>query len=324
MPAYGRSRAIGLAYHQGDFLPVRDVALPPTLQALNYGTGVFEGIRCYWPRGSVQGYVFRLADHVDRMRASARTLCIDLDDHQIADAVIELLVRNRCCSDTYIRPIAYKHALEPGTRFGVRLGGISSLLTITTTVMGSYVPADGLRCTVSPFRRVPSTCIPSHAKVTGTYVNNALAVQDAESRGYDDALMLDGAGLLTEASTSNAFLILPGGRLVTPPVTSDILPGITRATVLQLASDLGLGTVAERPVAASEIAQAEELFLTGTGVEIASVISVDGVQVGSGRPGPVTRRLQSVYGQVVRGTLAQYAHWLTTVPSASTGLHHAT
>ncbi len=315
-PAAANTAASPLAYHQGAFLPIQDIRLAPTLQALNYGTGVFEGIRCYWPPHSKQGFVFRLPEHVRRMQASAETLRIELDAREIMDAVIELLLRNGCRSDTYIRPLAYKQRLEPGTRFGVRLAGVSSGLTITTTAMGSYVPASGLRCVVSRFRRVPSASIPSHAKITGTYVNNALAVHEAESRGCDDALMLDAAGYLTEASTSNVFLVLASGELVTPSATCDILPGITRATVLRLAQDLGIAAVVERPVAASEIRQAKEIFLTGTGVEIAPVISVDGNAVGDGKPGTVTRNLQSTYSQVTRGELPQYAHWLTEVESA--------
>ncbi|MDQ0794222.1 branched-chain amino acid transaminase [Streptomyces sp. B1I3] len=306
------------AYHNGAFVEAGAVRLPLSTQALHYGTGVFEGIRAYAQEGASGPAVFRLREHLERLERSAATLRLQLpcDVDGLTEIVLDLLRRNGSGGDTYIRPLAYKLALEPGTPFGVKLSGVSGQFTVTTVKMGSYVPSEGLRCKVSTVRRVPSVSIPSAAKVTGTYVNNALAVEEAHADGCDDALMLGLDGNLTEASTSNVFVVGRDGSVATPPVTADILPGITRASAIELlAREFGI-TVEERPVAVEELAQAQEVFTTGTGVEICAVTSIDHREVGTGRAGAVTSRLRDVYDEVVRGRRPAYASWLTPVRSA--------
>lgn len=213
------------AFHDGDFVEVASVKLPLNTQALHYGTGVFEGIRAY-PQDGGGLAVFRLREHLERLERSAATLRIALpySVEQLTEIVLDLLRRNECVGDTYIRPLAYKLALEPGTRFGVKLSGVSSQFSMNTVPMGSYVPAEGMRCKVSTYRRVPSASIPSSAKITGTYANNALAVDEAHAEGCDDALMLGIDGNVTEASTANVFLVDRDGRVATPPAPPTCCP----------------------------------------------------------------------------------------------------
>jgi branched-chain amino acid aminotransferase len=325
------------AFHNGEFVEAGTVRLPLSTQALHYGTGVFEGIRAYaqtgtyaqtstyasqtpgtYPHPGAPGLaVFRLREHLERLERSAGTLRIQLPfgTDELMAIVLDLLRRNGSDGDTYIRPLAYKLALEPGTPFGVRLSGVSGQFTISTVRMGSYVPREGLRCKVSSVRRVPSASVPSAAKITGTYANNALAVEEAHAAGCDDALMLGIDGNLTEASTSNVFVVGRDGSVATPPETADILPGITRATVIELLEREFGTSVEERPVAAGELTEAEEVFTTGTGVEISPVTSIDHRRVGTGRAGAVTSQLRDVYDEVVHGRRPAYASWLTPVPS---------
>ncbi|MEA5360327.1 branched-chain amino acid transaminase [Amycolatopsis sp., V23-08] len=314
----GTPVATRLAFYQGQFVENSAVRLPLTTQALHYGTGVFEGIRAYAdPEGGPLA-VFRLREHVERLLRSARTLRIELphDAGELTGIVLDLLDRNGCVGDTYIRPVAYKYALAPGTPFGVRLSGVSSQFSVTTVAMGSYVPQTGLHCKISSYRRVPSASIPSGAKITGAYANNALAVEEAQADGCDDALMLDGDGHLTEASTSNVFVVGRDGRVATPPATGDLLPGITRASVIELLERETGVVVEERPVTVAELAEAGEVFVSGTGVEICPVTAVDHRPVGTGRPGDLTTEVRRLYTEVVRGRRPAYASWLTPVRSA--------
>lgn len=307
-----------IAFHDGEFVEAGAVRLGPGTQALNYGTGVFEGIRAYTQTDGTSS-VFRLTEHLERLRRSAAALRIQLpyDVDQLREIVLELLARNESGRDIYIRPLAYKLALEPGTPFGVRLRGVSAQLSIIVVPMGSYVSANGLHCKISSFVRVSAAAIPSHAKITGTYVNNALAVEEAQADGCDEAILLDATGHLTEASTSNIFVVLADGTIASPPATADLLPGITRATVIELlARELGV-TIAERPVHATELSGAREVFLTGTGVEVIGVTAIDHRPVGTGGIGAVTARIGEIYTEVVRGLRPAHQTWLTPVPPES-------
>lgn len=301
-------------WFNGEVLAREDARIPITNQAFNYGTGVFEGIRAYTDHDGAGMNIFRLADHLTRLQKSAKLMRLDLD-LSVADLttiICELLATNGAAQDTYIRPIAYKSALLPGTGFGVRLSGVSTEFAITTVPMGDYTRRTGLRCAVSPWRRMPSSVLPAGAKITGSYVNCALAMEHAQSSGLDDALMLNTSGNLAEATTSNVFVVIDG-RLVTPPSNADILPGITRRTVIELAErELGLPTD-ERDVQLAELYGADECFLCGTGVEVTPVIEIDHRAIGSGRVGPTTEALRGLYCDAVRGVLPQYRHWLTSV-----------
>ena len=299
-------------YHGGELQKMGDVRLSPATHALNYGTGVFEGIRAYWneERGTLQ--VLKLREHYERFEKSSRLLRIDLplSIDEMCDITLEILKRNAPREDTYIRPLAYKSAES----VGVNLKGESEL-SVFTVPMGNYVELSGLRCCVSSWRRTPDTAIPARAKCTGSYVNTALAVDSAHRAGYDDAIFLTQQGFVSEASAANIFLVRKG-RLITPPVTADILEGITRDAVMELAErELGMPTE-QRDVGRTELYAADEVFLTGTGFQIAPVIEVDDRPVGTGSIGPVAERLQEQYFKAARGELTEYADWTVAVEVA--------
>ena len=285
------------------------------VQGLHYGTGVFEGIRAHL-LDSGDLAVFRLDDHLDRLLAGARLLRIDTGAtrEQLTDVVTELLRRNGFAADVYLRPVAYKLGLQPGTRPGVGLTGVSDALSIVVSGLGDYQPSQGIRCLISSWRRPARSAIPVRAKITGGYVNNALALDEARSAGFDDAILLDERGLVAEATTANVFVVRDG-RLVTPPATGDRLPGITRDTVLTLAADLGVEH-AEAELDSTDLLQADEVLLTGTGCGLSPVIEIAGRPVGEGRPGPVGTVLRETYDHTIRGRRPDTRGWLTTVALA--------
>src|SRR5829696_7812072 len=299
-------------YHGGEFVKLGDVRLSPATHALNYGTGVFEGIRAYWneDRGTLQ--VLKMREHYERFERSCRMLRIEPAHSvdELCDITLEILGRNSPKQDTYIRPLAYKAAES----VGVNLRG-ESQLSIFTVPMGNYVELTGLKVCVSSWRRTPDTAIPARGKLTGSYINTALAVDEAQRAGYDDAIFLTQDGHVSEASAANIFLVRKGG-LVTPPVTADILEGITRDAVMELAEkELGM-PVDKRDVGRTELYVADEVFLTGTGFQIAPVVEIDDRPVGSGEMGPVSARLQELYFKAARGDWSEYAHWTVAVEVA--------
>lgn len=303
-------------FHNGDFVRTRELSIQSGTQALHYGTGVFEGIRSFASHVGMGASLFRAREHFTRMLNSARFLRISIEHtaDELVDASIELLRRNGHVDDAYIRPLAYKVALEPGISFGVRLRGVSSALTVMSMPMKAHGSRDGIRCAVSSWRKVPSVCIPSTAKITGTYVSSAIATDEVTCAGYDDAIFLNQAGNVAEASTANIFLVRDD-RVYTPALDSDILAGITRSSVITLLERHLNTAVAERSVPRYELYTADELFLTGTGCGIISVIQVDGRSVGGGIVGPVTRSVARIYEQTVRGIERSNPGWLRSIES---------
>ncbi len=299
-------------FHGGELVKLGDVRLSPATHALNYGTGVFEGIRAYWNEGKGTLQVLKLREHYERFEKSCRLLHVELEPSvdELCDLTLEILKRNAPREDTYIRPLAYKSAQS----VGVNLKGDSEL-SIFTVPMGNYVELTGLRCSVSSWRRTADNAIPARAKCTGSYVNTALAVDAAHRAGYDDAIFLTQSGFVSEASAANIFLVRKGG-LVTPPVTADILEGITRDAVMELAEkELGM-PVDKRDVGRTELYVADEVFLTGTGFQIAPVVEIDDRPIGTGQMGPVAARLQELYFEAARGENPAYADWTVAVEVA--------
>jgi branched-chain amino acid aminotransferase len=299
-------------YHGGEFVKMGEIRLSPATNALNYGTGVFEGIRAYWNerRGTLQ--VLKLREHYERFEKSCRMLRIDLPYtvDELCDITLEILRRNAPREDTYIRPLAYKAAASVGVKLAVE-----DEISIFTVPMGNYVELTGLRCCVSSWRRTPDTAIPARGKFTGSYINTALAVDEAQRAGYDDAIFLTQDGHVSEASAANIFLLRKSG-LVTPPVTADILEGITRDAVMELSEkELGM-PVEKRNVDRTELYAADEVFLTGTGYQIAPVVEIDGREVGTGEMGPIASRLQELYFKAARGDNPDYDHWTVAVEVA--------
>ena len=275
--------------------------------ALHYGTSIFEGIRAYWNGENL--LVFRLDDHIRRMFDSAKVLGIKIPytADELRNAILETLRANKFREDVYIRPVAFVSAQT------VTLDGRS--LEVSAAVVafpfGKYLQPDGIRATVVSWRRVHNTMLPVMAKIGGIYVNSVLAITEARSRGYDEALLMDLNGYVVEGSGENVFVVRRG-RLYTPPVHASILEGITRDTVMRLAEDLKLPVV-EKPIIREELYTADEVFLVGTAAEVTPVVEIDGRAIGEGRPGPVTTRLRDLYGRVVRGEVEKYLAWVTPV-----------
>jgi branched-chain amino acid aminotransferase len=303
-----------LAFHNGEFVPVAAAVVPVTTQALQYGTGVFEGIRAYvQDDGSLS--LFRPGDHYRRFLASSLTLKITVGRtvEELCDITAELLSRDAIAQDMYVRPLAYKQRLLPGTPPGVQLAGVSDALSISAFVMGSYTDKSGIRCALSTWCRPPDNVLPASAKITGGYASIAMAVEDAREAGYTDVILMNTRGQVAEASTANVFAV-SGGVLLTPPPSANLLEGITRDTVLTLARDAGSLPAAETEIEPHDLLAADEVFLTGTGAELVPVLEIGGQVIGTGHPGPVTRWLMSAYSDVVRGRQPRYRHWLLPVP----------
>jgi branched-chain amino acid aminotransferase len=277
---------------------------------LNYGTGIFEGIRAYWNAEREQLYALRLPEHFDRMRGNARVLQMELPlpTDELCAITLDLLRRNDYHEDVYIRPLLFKSA----EIIGVKLHDVPESFGICTALMGAYVGTGGIRCMVSSWRRIDDTMAPARAKCTGIYVNSALAKSEALQGGFDEAILLTMDGHVSEGSAENIFIVRQG-VLYTPPPSDNILEGITRQGLMHLVQEeLGLEVV-ERSIDRTELYGADEVFLCGTGAQVAPVIDIDRRRIGDGEPGPVTMRLQDVYNTVVSGRNDKYAEWLSPV-----------
>ena len=302
------------AYFKGEIVSIDDAKIDLRNNTFNYGTGCFGGIRGYWNEESEQLYVFRLEEHYKRFLNSAKMLLCNLDytPRQLADITIELLTREGWRENCYVRPIAYK---DEGF-FRVWLHDADDQVAIVTIPVDKYLAEDkGARVCVSSWRRVDDTMIPARGKVNGSYVNSALIKSDAMLSGYDEALVLNQDGHVSEASAAN-FMMVRDGVVITSPITDNILEGITRRTMIQLLrEDLGVEVV-ERSIDRTELYIADEAFLCGTGVQIAAIASVDNRELAHGSPGPITARLRDLYFDIVYGRNQKYMEWLTPIPQA--------
>jgi branched-chain amino acid aminotransferase len=299
------------AFFRGEFVPLRDANINVMTHGFNYGTAVFEGIRAYWNADEEQLFALELAPHYARILASARLLMMEIrhTPEELAQITVELLRRDGLREDVYLRPIIYKSS----ETIGVRLHNLDADITIFGVPFGQYIDTEGgIRAQVSTWRRTDDNAIPARGKITGAYVNGALAKSEAQLNGYDEAIVLTADGHVSEGSAENLFIV-KRGVLITPPVTDNILEGITRARLIQIAGDDLDVAVLERSIDRTELYSADEVFLCGTGAQISPVIEVDRRSVGGGRPGPVTRDLSRIYFDAVRGRLPAYRDWLTPV-----------
>jgi branched-chain amino acid aminotransferase len=308
----GRSRyADSWVFLDGELVRYADAYLPPMTHALHYGTGCFEGVRAYWNDAQKQLYLLQAETHFARLRRSAAILRLDLpySNQDLIGTTLEILRRNEARTDTYIRPLVFISAEE----IGVRLHGLQRSVLIYTAPLGAYIPVEaGIRCMTSSWRRVSDTAIPARAKITGSYINSALAKSEAQESGFDEAIMLAHDGHVSEGSAENLFMVRDG-VFVTPSVTEDILEGITRGLLIGLIRDeLGLEVV-ERSIDRTELYGVDELLLCGTGAQISPVVELDHRTIGGGRVGPLTQRLQEMYFRAVRGEEPRYKHWLLPV-----------
>jgi branched-chain amino acid aminotransferase len=299
------------AFLQNQMLPYDEARLGLLTHALNYGTGVFAALRAYWNADRDDLFLFRPHDHFGRFIESARLLRMQLpwNAEDLTRMTLKLLRAEGHHADCYIRALAF----YGDEIIGIRLHGLSPQVSIVAIPFGRYIDRDeDAHVTVSSWRRVEDNAIPPRGKITGAYVNSALIKSDAELAGFDEAIVLNGLGQVSEGSAENVFIVRRG-KLVTPPLTAAILEGITRRTVLQLAAtEIGV-PIEERPIDRTELYLADEMFLTGTAAQITAVTRLDHRPVGDGRIGPITRELRRIFARVVRGESASYQAWTRPV-----------
>jgi branched-chain amino acid aminotransferase len=299
-----------IVYFRGEYMPLREARVGILTHALHYGTGVFEGIRAHWDEPSQELFVMRPVEHYERWKQNCGILRIDvpMSPEQLCGITLELMRRNGFRTNVYVRPIAYKSA----ERIGVATDDQDEFAIIALP-FGDYLHAEkGLHAGVSSWRRIEDTAIPARAKICGAYVNSALASDEVRRSGFDEAIFLTESGHVAEGATCNIFMVRKG-KLVTPPVTDNVLEGITRDSILELAQrELGL-TVVERSIDRSELYICDELFLTGTAVGIAPIVRVDHRQIKDGAIGPIACQLNQAYFDATRGHLQAYRRWLVPV-----------
>ena len=299
MPSY--------AYFQKKFVPLSEAKLGIMTNFLHYGTAVFEGIRGNWNNDHQQLYLFRLKEHYQRLLQGCRVLKINLpysvDD--LCQLTIEMTQKCGFKEDIYIRPLAYKSSEQ----LGVRLHSIEDDFFVCAMPWGRYLDVDKARCMCSSWRCLKEA---PRAKLSGLYINNALAKSEAIENGFDEAIMLTSDDFVAEGSGENIFLVV-NDKLLTPASYNSILMGITRSTVIQLAKEeLGIDTI-ERSIERSELYNADECFMTGTAAHLTPVAEIDRRKIGNGEIGPITAKLQKLYFDVIRGNNPKYLKWCTPV-----------
>jgi len=295
------------AYFRGKFVPYEQAKVGVLTHALNYGTAVFGGLRGYWNAEEEQLFVFRPIDHYRRFLHSAKIMLIDIEEtpESLTKTTLELLRLENYRRDIYIRPLAYK----ADEIIGVKLHDLKDELSIVAIPFDRYVSNDtNAHVTFSSWRRVDDNAIPARGKISGAYANSALIKTDAIRAGFDEALVLTQEGHVSEGSAMNIFMVR-NGKAVTPPVTENILEGITRRSVIELLqAELGVPVI-ERPIDRTEIYLCDEFFMTGTAAQVTAVTKVDHRPIGSGEMGPITAQLRSLFNDVIRGRLHQYRYW---------------
>jgi branched-chain amino acid aminotransferase len=307
------SETMEYAYFEGNIVPFRDANISIGTHALHYGTGAFAGIRGYLDQDGETINIFRLREHATRLLRSAKLLRMDLphDVDSVMETIQELTRRNAPTGDVYYRPIVYKASVQ----LTPRLLGIDDELAVYMMPMGDYLDTQrGQKVIVSSWTRINDNIIPARGKITGGYINSSLAKDEAEQVGADEAIMLDVNGKVSEGTGCNLFIVRDG-VLITAPVNGDILEGITRRTILQIAADLGIPTE-QRSIDRSEIYLADEAFFCGTGVQVAWIEEIDGRTIGNGAQGPIAKSLYDTLFAIFRGKTSDHSDWITKVEIA--------
>jgi branched-chain amino acid aminotransferase len=301
-----------VAYFEGNIVPIESAKVSIMCNTLHYGTGCFGGLRGYWNEDVKQLYAFRLHDHYVRLLNSAKLLRCEFDytPEKLKNITLELLSREGWTENCYIRPMVYK---DDGV-FRVWVHDATDRICIFSQAVGGYIKGDdAANVCVSGWRRIDDTMIPARGKLNGAYVNSAIIKSDAMLSGFDDALVLNQDGHVSEGSAAN-FMIVRDGKLITSPITDNILEGITRRTLIELAQEeLGFDVV-ERSIDRSELYLSDEAFYCGTGAQVKAIGSIDHHQIGSGGTGPMTQKLHDLFFRVVTGREEKYMHWLSPVP----------
>lgn len=303
--------ATRFAFFDNRIVPIGEANVSVMTHGLHYGTGVFGGLRGYWNADEAQLFVFRPRDHYRRFLQSASMLRMALP-YSVDDLVqhtTALLRAEGFRENCYIRPLAYVSELS----IQLRVHDMASAVTIFSMPFGRYIANEaGAHVAFSAWRRIDDNTIPARGKISGAYVNSAMSSTDVRLAGYDEALVLNDDGHVSEMSSAN-FFIVRDGVAITPPVTSNVLEGIVRRTVIQLLrEELGV-EVLERAIDRSEVYIADECFMCGTGVQVAAITRIEHRAVASGAMGPVTQRLRDLFFDVVAGKVPRYRHWLEPV-----------
>ena len=295
-------------WFNGKFVKSEEAKVPVMTHAIHYGTSVFEGLRGYWNSKNLN--IFRLDDHIKRFRNSGKIYSITLNftNKEISNAIIQLCKKNNVKQSCYIRPFYFVG------EYGINLNVTEKAPTHTAIVMfefGDLFNKNGIKAGVSSWRRIQDISTPPLAKMGGNYLNSILATQEAKRNGYDESILLDHLGNVSEAPGENIF-ILRNRNIITPPASSSALEGITRESVMEIAQDQGYKII-EREIPRTELYLADEIFLTGTAAEITPVISIDGKEIGNGRAGKITKQISSIYSDITIDKNKKYAHWITAV-----------
>ncbi len=295
-------------WFDGKFVKWHEATIPVFSHALHYGTAVFEGIRGYAAKNNI--YVFRLQDHMERLRRSASVYSFSMSYSvkQLCNATIDLLKKNDMKESCYIRPVTFV-----GTH-GIDLNVTIDSPTHTIIIIfpfAKYFKGEGIKACVSSWRRIHDSSTPPLAKAAGNYLNSVLATQESKRNGYDESILLDLSGNVSEASGENIFLVRRN-KIYTPYFADSALEGITRESAIVLAKEKGYDVV-ERPIPRTELYLADEIFLTGTAAEITAVTSIDGHRIGDGKEGPVTKAIREAYARIVSADMKQHMDWLTPV-----------
>ena len=295
-------------WFDGKFVTLDKANVPITTHAIHYGTSVFEGIRAYWNGKNL--YVFRLDEHIKRFRRSGQfyNISLNFSDKIIRDAVIGICEKNKIKQSCYIRPFYFIGD------YGINLHVTEKAPTnvaIFIFPFGNLFDKDGITAGVVSWRKFSDMSTPTQAKMGGNYLNSIIATQEAKRNGFDEAILLDHNGNVSEAPGENIFIVKKG-QLITPPLSSSALNGITRDAVIKIARDLDID-VTETEITRRELTVSDEIFLTGTAAEITPIISMDGKKIGNGKPGDITKKMMSKYTDIVMNKNQDYSHWLTAV-----------
>jgi len=295
-------------WFDGKLIPLNTAKIPVTTHAIHYGTSIFEGVRAYW--NSKNLHIFRLKDHVKRFRNSGKfyNITLNFSDRHIEKAIIDLCKKNKIKKSCYIRPFYFVG------QYGINLHVTKRAPTHTAIFsfpFGDLFDKNGITATISKWRKFSDLSTPTQAKMGGNYLNSILATQDAKQRGFDEAILLDQSGNVSEAPGENIFLV-KNNRLVTPPLSSSALDGITRKSIITLAKDMKLN-IKVRKVSKKELRLADEIFLSGTAAEITPIIRIDKRKIGSGKVGNITKLFMDTYSDIVMNKNENHSNWLTTV-----------
>lgn len=303
-----KTKGAEFIWFDGKFVKWEEATIPVMSHVLHYGTSVFEGIRAYFAKNNL--YIFRLKDHMERLHRSARvySFAVNYSAKELCDATIDLLRRISIKESCYIRPLTF-----------VGMHGIDLNITrdspthtvIITFPFAKYFKEEGIKACVSSWRRIHDTSTPPMAKAAGNYLNSILATQESRNNGYNESILLDTEGNVSEAAGENIFIVR-NKKIYTPFTAFSVLEGITRDSAMTIARNMGY-ELAERPIVRTELYMADEVFLTGTAAEIIAVTNIDGLQVGDGREGPVTRSIREMYTKIVSAEIKEYLGWLTPV-----------